>query len=549
MELRTFSRWLFALAAMLMASSEAFAQTDPGSIERTIPKFEPKPTDKQRRVSAPTLPSQEGGRVAGRFVLGAVNIDGATVFTSEQLAASFEPYLASEVGQAELESIADNITQRYRRAGYLLSYAVVPEQSVQTGIVRIKVVEGYIADVRMKGDSRAGAAALGITEKLRAERPLRTDSLERALGLARDIPGVVVSDARIGRSPGDPSRHELTITLGRDRARALVYADNRGTIEGARLRGYSSFSLPSLVIPGDQLQVDLFTIPSHKFRFFYGQVRASVPIGPDGLRFSVSASYSDQFQRVDGPNQRGASRLLVAELSYPLVESRAFSLVGHLSLGDWKSDNESAGDINQRDRLQVSRGWLEFSRVSKTRIDGRIGISRGLDLGPATEAGDPLASRPGAGAKFTKFNVEMQAVAPLSDRWVLRFNSAAQYSTKPLLASEEFALGGSRIGRAFDFNEATGDHGIGAAAEISNRLGDVKGGPKTLEIFAFVDGGGTFREEKPLGLPKKQWLASAGAGARFSAFGFSWSGEAGAPIARSHTGRDMRAFFSVARSF
>ena len=534
---------------MLLASTGAFAQTDPGAIERTIPKFEVKPADKQPPLSAPTLPSQEGGRVAGRFILGAVNIEGASAFTPEELAASFEPYLASEVGQAELEKIADGITQRYRQAGYLLSYAVVPGQSVHSGIVSIRVVEGYVADVHVKGDARAGATASGIARKLHAERPLRTASLERALGLVRDIPGVMVSDVRISRSPGDPSRHELTITLARDRIRALFYTDNRGTIEGARLRGYSSVSLPSLVVPGDQLQVDLFAIPSSKFRFFYGQAKASVPIGPDGLRFSLSGSFSDQFQRVNGPNQRGTSRLLVADLSYPLAESRAFSVVGHLSLGDWKSENERSGDTNQRDRIQVARGWLEFTRASTVRIDGRIGISRGLDFGPASTAGDPLASRPHAGATFTKFNAEIQAAAPLSDRLLLRFNSAAQYSTRPLLAPEEFSLGGSRIGRAFDFNEVTGDHGVGALAEISYRLGDIKGGPKAVEIFTFVDGGGTFRREESPGLPKTQWLASAGAGARLSAFGFIWSGEVGVPIARSHADRGLRAFFSAAKNF
>ena len=549
MQLHAFSRWLLALTALLGPSSAVYAQTAPGSIERTIPKFEVRPTEKQPRATASTPLPEGGGQVAGRFILGAVNIEGATVFSSEQLAASFEPYLASQVGQAELEKIATDITERYRRAGYLLSYAVVPQQSVQSGIVRIKVVEGYIVEVRVKGDKRAAAAAIGIVEDIRAERPLRTSSLERALGLVRDIPGVIVNDTRIGRSPGDPSRHDLTITLGRNRVRALGYSDNRGTIEGARLRGYSSVSLPSLFIPGDQLQIDLFTIPSNSFRFLYGQAKASVPLGPDGLRFSMSGSYSDQFQRLNGPNQRGNSRLLVADLAYPFAESRAFSLIGHVSLGDWKSQTKRSGNFTQRDRLQVARAWLEFTRVSKSRIDGRIGVSQGLDFGSGTEKGDPLASRPNAGTKFTKFNAELQVAVQLSQRFTLRANTAAQYSTKALLAPEEFALGGSRIGRAFDFNEVTGDDGAGAMVELSYRLRDVKRGPKALEIFAFADGGGAFRKHDSLGLSKEQWIADAGAGVRFSALGFFWSGEFGAPIARSHADRDPRAFFSLTKSF
>lgn len=535
---------------MVAACPAAVAQTDPASIERTIPTFDGKPADKQQQPVTTHAPvPQEAGRLPGKFVLGAVNIEGATVFTSEQLAPSFEPFLASLVGQTELEKIAAAITERYRNEGYLLSYAVVPEQSVESGIVRIRVVEGYIVDVSAKGDGSAAAAALAIAQKLRAERPLRASSLERALGLARDIPGVVVGDTRISRSPGDPSRHQLTITLARDRVRALTYSDNRGTVEGARFRSYSAVSLPSLVVPGDQLQIDLFTIPSNRFRHFYGQAKASVPLGPDGLRFAVSGSYSDQFQRLEGPNQRGKSRQLVAELSYPFAESRAFALVGHLSLGDWKSESVRGGEVSQRDRLQVARGWLEFTRVAKTRIEGRLGISQGLGVGPATKEGDPLASRPEAGATFTKFNAEFQLAARLADRLSVRLNTAAQYSTSSLLVPEEFALGGSRIGRAFDFNEVTGDHGFGSMVELSYRIGDSKGGAKALDLFVYADGGAAFRKNDSPALPEEQWLASTGAGARFAAFGFNWSGEVGIPIARSQADRNVRVFFSVVRNF
>lgn len=548
-QLQAISRWLLPIAIVLSVSSPANAQTDPARLERTVPKFDVQPIEKQLRVETPTVSSQSEARIEGTFVLSAVNIEGATIFGSAELAQSFEPYLAGQVGQTQLNQIVANITDHYRRAGYLLSYATLPKQSVQSGIIRIRVVEGFIGEVRLEGDGSSANAVRAIAEQLRLERPLRMSTLERALGLMRESPGVVVTDVRISRSAEDPARHQLTIALGANRVQALTYSDNRGTINGARIRGYSSFNLASLAVPGDQLQVDLFSIPSEDFRYFYGQVKASLPLNSSGLRLLASASRGDQYQSLPGPNQRGRSRQLIADLAYPFVKSRALSLVGHVSLGDWKSEEKRAGLKVQLDRLLVARGWLEFARVSKTRIDGRLSISRGLDLGSATEAGDVLASRLGAGAKFTKFNADVQVASALSERWQLRLDTSAQYSTKPLLAPEEFALGGSRIGRAFDFNEVTGDHGVGAMIELSYRLGDIKHGPKALEIFAFADGGGTFRKRVVPGLPDGQWLADAGAGGRFSAFGFLWSGELGIPVARADANRKFRAFFSVAKSF
>ena len=108
---------------------------------------------------------------------------------------------------------------------------------------------------------------------------------------------VIVKDVRISRSPLDPARHQLTITVGADRYRALAYLDNRGTINGARIRGYSSLAVSSVAIPGDQFQFDLFSNPSSDFYYHYVQAKVSLPLNADGVRLSVAASYGKQFQR------------------------------------------------------------------------------------------------------------------------------------------------------------------------------------------------------------------------------------------------------------
>ncbi len=92
---------------------------------------------------------------ANQFTLGAVNIDGATVYSQHDLSSYFEPYLATEVDPSKLSEIANAITARYRHAGFLLSYATVPAQNVAAGMVRLAVVEGRISDLSIEG---AGAA-------------------------------------------------------------------------------------------------------------------------------------------------------------------------------------------------------------------------------------------------------------------------------------------------------------------------------------------------------------------------------------------------------
>ncbi|HEV2043410.1 MAG TPA: POTRA domain-containing protein, partial [Sphingomicrobium sp.] len=338
----------------------------------------------------------------GRFTLGAVHIEGATVFTPASLSPYFEPYLATEVDEKILTDIAGKITDHYRRAGYLLSYAIVPPQSVNAGIVRIVVVEGRIGQVLVEGGGASKSAIEAIVRPLIHGGPLRTKALERTIGLIRDFNGVIVSDVSLARSPYDPAQHTLKILVGRDRARAMFYTDNRGTDPAGRLRFYSSTSLASLVTAGDQLRIDLFAIPGRRYRYVYGQVAASVPLGSDGWKVGVSASAGDNSQRSSGDRIDGRSTNLVAQLSYPIIRGRALTLVGKASLNDWRSVGDLDHDRNQRDRLRVARIGLDIYNEEFTRLTGEIAISHGLGFGKMTRVGDPLASRTDASGRFTK---------------------------------------------------------------------------------------------------------------------------------------------------
>src|SRR5688572_17246539 len=127
--------------ALSLGAMPANAQSslEPAAIERTIPGQVPDPSNASG-VSVRMGDAPSRSLATGRFTLGAVNIDGATVFSKKELSAHFEPLLASDVDSSKLTQMAERITERYRQSGYLLSYATVPSQSVQAGIVRLAIV-------------------------------------------------------------------------------------------------------------------------------------------------------------------------------------------------------------------------------------------------------------------------------------------------------------------------------------------------------------------------------------------------------------------------
>ena len=106
---------LFAVATSVVPVP-AFAgpAPEPGAIERTIP------TEERHEAWSQSLamPAHEArDRVAGQrpFTLGAVNVDGSTVFSQAQLSRYFESYLATEVDRGKLVQMADDIHFRIRR--------------------------------------------------------------------------------------------------------------------------------------------------------------------------------------------------------------------------------------------------------------------------------------------------------------------------------------------------------------------------------------------------------------------------------------------------
>ena len=539
-----------AVGASVLLPFRAAAQDAGGAaaIERTIPKALPDPRPAVQ-VAAPTQAVAGPAINTGRFTLGAVHIEGATAFTPAAFSPYFEPYLATEVDEKILAAIATRITDHYRRAGYFLSYAMVPPQDVNAGIVRIVVVEGRISQVQVDGGGASTSAIEAIARPLIASGPLRTATLERTIGLVRDFNGVVVADVSLARLPDDPVQHQLKIVVRNDRARALAYVDNRGTDPAGRMRFYSSASLASLVTAGDQLRVDLFAIPGRRYHYAYGQIAASVPLGSDGWKLGVSASAGDNYQHVSGDRIDGSSTNLAAQLIYPIVRGRSLSLVGKASINDWRNVGQENGVRNQRDRLRVARVGFDFFNEETTRLTGEIVVSQGLQFNGMTKVGDRLASRPDASGRFTKVAFTIQVARPLSDRVTVHAVAAGQFSERPLLSVEEFALGGNRIGRAFDFNEVTGDRGVAAGVEMAYRPGWSEKIVNQLELLGFIDGGTASQAGSDNGLPKHQSLTSVGVGGQFSIAGIVFSTELGVPLHCHGEKKSLRGFVSAFKVF
>ena len=91
------------------------------------------------------------------FPLKTVKIQGITVLPHDKVEALIAPFRGKTVSLADLQGVADKITKLYANAGYGLSFAVVPEQDVENGVVRLVAIEVYIDTITVEMTQRSAS--------------------------------------------------------------------------------------------------------------------------------------------------------------------------------------------------------------------------------------------------------------------------------------------------------------------------------------------------------------------------------------------------------
>src|SRR5262245_1351912 len=186
-------RWATAMALSWLLSAVSIAVpafAEPAS----QPSFDPKQTEKyfddvqsplpssRSQLQLPHLARPESATNSKPlFVLRGVSIAGAVTIAPAELATAYQPYLRKKVSQADLAAIATAISNGYTPAGFHLTRAFIPPEDIETGIVRVQVIEGGITEVALKGN---GAEEFGVRPLLAAvvaEHPSRLATLERQL--------------------------------------------------------------------------------------------------------------------------------------------------------------------------------------------------------------------------------------------------------------------------------------------------------------------------------------------------------------------------------
>lgn len=250
----------------------------------------------------------------------------------------------------------------YRSQGYFLSRAFIPPQPLETGIIKIKVLEGVIEETAIEGTDHRNGLIRSQLKRIEEERPATLSTMERMLLLIGDIPGIAVQDAVLEEIERATGRFKLTAVLDRTQATAYASLDNRGTPDAGRSEIWATASALGIGSIIDRLQAGVFTVPEAPSELLYGEVRAARLLGTAGLEIEAMISASQNEPGPDGTETIGvesASRRASISASIPLYRRRESSLWGRVELDAREIEDTSDGTPLYTDNLRVLRTRLQ----------------------------------------------------------------------------------------------------------------------------------------------------------------------------------------------
>ena len=493
-------RGLTAASLLCVARAAAAQVVTPGVVDDFL-RQPPHITPEQPQV--PLLPQQPAlpPRLKAEVHVSGVEFGHTSLYTQEQLQALARPHLKPRMSLAEIQEIAQIVTDQMRADGYLLASAVVPAQKLKNGVVRIEILEGKLESIRFHGNLRYSDAFLKpYLEPLTAGPALTTGGLERGLLLLNELPGIAArgtlsSGTRLGAS-------DLDVDVTETRYRAGLGLNNYGSPELGRFRSDASLDLFNPLHLGDHANLRLIDSSDNLLKL--GRFAYDIALAP-GWRASLAVARVDY--KVAGSlsalNLSGNSLTRDASLAYALLRTRATNLTWSAGMRDIRTSQQA---------LDQSLGSTAV-HAGYTQLTGYTTLGGGLTSGIAglssNGKGEPAAGTPGTGIRL-KSEFDVSHVRPLPGNFELSQRVAATISPDTLPDTEKFSLGGPDSVRAFPIAQLRGDQGMLSATELRRRFA-LGGAPAYAGVF--FDTGFVYMRQP--GLPAAR-DALSGAGVTFS---------------------------------
>jgi hemolysin activation/secretion protein len=469
-------------------------------------------------------------------------INGDTLFTPHDFEVVLSKYRDKELGLSVLQKAVDEITDLYRKRGYILTVVYIPEQEIVNNTVEFKVIESRVGEIQVEKPKYSKLDTEKNKILLERGQVLDYKKLEANLRRINKQPD---KDMRAVLSPGSSAgTTDILFKMDKEESPQHFYAEfnNLGTKNTSKNRwglGYVNNNLS-----GNDDAISLRLIDNDKSDVYSVSAAYDFPINRNNTRLGAYAAYS----RADVSGQfavlspEGHAKVWGLYLNQPWLDREFhdentdtyFTLTSNLTAGfdSVSVRNKILGAETSHDELRIFKTGINFE---ETDTLGRGGVAAEVKVGVPDILGamgknDPSASRIDSGGEFQKYTGSLTRVTRLP--FSLLLVNAFKYQLSPfnLVNSEQMLLGGADTVRGYPENEYLADYGWVNTVELRAPLFllprslklpfDKKTTPlaDAIQLVGFFDAGKGYLNNAMVGELPHETLISAGFGFRFNLY-------------------------------
>ncbi len=524
---------LVFLGALLAVFVCASAQAQPIGGDQTEwkrdeepPLVEGKEPGQPPTVIKPTVPSPPKTGTSEfpleRVFVNQIIVTGSTVFPAEKLAEITAPYTNRELTAEDLEELRRALTLHYVNRGYVNSGALIPDQTVEDGVIRLHIIEGELTDIEVEGNKWFRDSYVRSRIALDAGPPLNINGLQKRLQLLQQDDRILLVNAEL--RPGiKPGESLLKVNLEERSPVKLSFAvDNYQSPSVGSPRGLFNLVFDNIAGLGDNFDftfgyaegltplVDFqYTLPFTSRDTFLSlrykledykiveEPFEALDIETNVRRFGVTIGH---------PFYRSLENEFSMALNGEYITTENFLLGESFSISPGAQDGEIDVAV-----IRFSQQWL--SRSQRQAIAARSRFSLGIDVAGATINPDPIPD-----SQFFAWLGQFQWTRVLGDMGIqLIARTDVQVASESLPAVELISVGGRYSVRGYRENTLVRDNAVIASLESRIPLVRDRRWADYLQLVPFFDLGHAWNVDLPTPPDRPDTISSAGLGLRWGA--------------------------------
>jgi hemolysin activation/secretion protein len=517
--------WLVSVIGVLPVTTQAATLPQPpgaGSILQQVQPVTPPPP--ASNDTGLTIEPAASGKPppSAPFLVKTLLISGNMRFDTSTLHALVAQAEGRSLTLPELHAFVARLSDYYHVHGYPLARAIVPAQTITSGIVRIDIIEARYGQIALENSSRVTEPLLHSTlSSLQSGQPIEQRTLDHALLLLSDIPGIAVNATL---KPGEAvGTSDLAVTAAPTPAFVGSAAlDNFGNHYTGRTRISGTLETVNPLRHGDVLSLSGLSSGGD---MNYGRLGYDTLL--DGAGTRVGIAYSALHYRLGDPlsalDAHGTAEVTSLWAKQPLVRTPDLNLYGQLQYDRLQLHDhiDASAIVTDRHLGNVTASVLGDAR--DTLLSGvtswSIGITRGqveFDNAAARAVNAVTARSEG---HFTKWTANLDRLQTLGAADSLYLAVSGQWADRNLDASQQMVEGGIYTVRSYDMGALSADTAYLETVELRHELGTVWQG--RWQALVFVDSAQVTVNKNPWEAGKNS-ASLSGAGV-----GLNWAGPHG----------------------